>query len=70
MPCLGDSNLSGPEFEPIIEETIESMKEMKAEDFRAHALHRLEGRPSMEEAFPDALSSTASGSTITLSSYV
>jgi 7,8-dihydropterin-6-yl-methyl-4-(beta-D-ribofuranosyl)aminobenzene 5'-phosphate synthase len=65
---LGGFHLSGPQFEPIIEETIESMKEMKPKIFVPmhctgwKAVHRC------EEAFPDAFVLNSVGSTITLSS--
>jgi len=59
---LGGFHLSGPQFEPIIEETIESMKEMKPKIFVPmhctgwKAVHRC------EEAFPDAFVLNSVGS--------
>jgi 7,8-dihydropterin-6-yl-methyl-4-(beta-D-ribofuranosyl)aminobenzene 5'-phosphate synthase len=65
---LGGFHLSGPQFEPIIEETIQSLKKMKPKIFVPmhctgwKAVHRC------EEAFPDAFVLNSVGSTITLSS--
>jgi 7,8-dihydropterin-6-yl-methyl-4-(beta-D-ribofuranosyl)aminobenzene 5'-phosphate synthase len=65
---LGGFHLSGPQFEPIIEETIESMKRMNPEIFVPmhctgwKAVHRF------EETFPEAFILNSVGSTITLSS--
>ena len=65
---LGGFHLSGPQFEPIIEETIESMKKMNPKIFVPmhctgwKAVHRC------EEAFPEAFVLNSVGSTITLSS--
>lgn len=59
---LGGFHLSGPQFEPIIEETIESMKEMMPKIFVPmhctgwKAVHRC------EEAFPDAFVLNSVGS--------
>jgi 7,8-dihydropterin-6-yl-methyl-4-(beta-D-ribofuranosyl)aminobenzene 5'-phosphate synthase len=65
---LGGFHLSGPQFEPIIEETIESMKKMNPKIFVPmhctgwKAVHRF------EESFPEAFVLNSVGSTITLSS--
>ena len=65
---LGGFHLSGPLFEPIIEETIESVKKMNPKIVVPmhctgwKAIHRF------EEAFPDAFVLNSVGSTITLSS--
>jgi 7,8-dihydropterin-6-yl-methyl-4-(beta-D-ribofuranosyl)aminobenzene 5'-phosphate synthase len=65
---LGGFHLSGPQFEPIIEETIESMKKMNPKIFVPmhctgwRAVHRF------EETFPEAFVLNSVGSTITLSS--
>jgi 7,8-dihydropterin-6-yl-methyl-4-(beta-D-ribofuranosyl)aminobenzene 5'-phosphate synthase len=65
---LGGFHLSGPQFEPIIEETIESMKKLNPEIFVPmhctgwKAVHRF------EETFPEAFILNSVGSTITLSS--
>ena len=65
---LGGFHLSGPQFEPIIEETIESLKKMNPKVFVPmhctgwKAVHRF------EETFPDAFVLNSVGSTITLSS--
>jgi 7,8-dihydropterin-6-yl-methyl-4-(beta-D-ribofuranosyl)aminobenzene 5'-phosphate synthase len=65
---LGGFHLSGPQFEPIIEETIESMKKMNPKIFVPmhctgwKAIHRF------EETFPEAFVLNSVGSTITLSS--
>jgi len=65
---LGGFHLSGPEFEPIIGETIECLKKMSPEIFAPmhctgwKAVHRF------EETFPDAFVLNSVGSTITLSS--
>jgi 7,8-dihydropterin-6-yl-methyl-4-(beta-D-ribofuranosyl)aminobenzene 5'-phosphate synthase len=65
---LGGFHLSGPQFEPIIEETIESLEKMNPKIFVPmhctgwKAVHRF------EETFPDAFVLNSVGSTITLSS--
>jgi 7,8-dihydropterin-6-yl-methyl-4-(beta-D-ribofuranosyl)aminobenzene 5'-phosphate synthase len=65
---LGGFHLSGPPFEPIIEETIQSLREMNPKVFVPmhctgwKAVHRC------EEAFPEAFVLNSVGSTITLSS--
>jgi 7,8-dihydropterin-6-yl-methyl-4-(beta-D-ribofuranosyl)aminobenzene 5'-phosphate synthase len=65
---LGGFHLSGPQFEPIIEETIDSLKKMNPKIFVPmhctgwKAVHRF------EETFPDAFVLNSVGSTITLSS--
>ena len=65
---LGGFHLSGPQFEPIIEETIDSLKKMNPRIFVPmhctgwKAVHRF------EETFPDAFILNSVGSTITLSS--
>ena len=65
---LGGFHLSGPQFEPIIEETIESLKKMSPEVFVPmhctgwKAVHRF------EETFPHAFVLNSVGSTTTLSS--
>jgi 7,8-dihydropterin-6-yl-methyl-4-(beta-D-ribofuranosyl)aminobenzene 5'-phosphate synthase len=65
---LGGFHLSGPQFEPIIEETIECMKKVNPEIFVPmhctgwKAVHRF------EETFPEAFVLNSVGSTITLSS--
>jgi len=66
--ALGGFHLSGPQFEPIIEETIGALEEMNPKIFVPmhctgwKAVHRF------EEAFPDAFVLNSVGSTITLSS--
>ena len=65
---LGGFHLSGPQFEPIIEETIEYLQKMNPKIFVPmhctgwKAVHRF------EETFPDAFVLNSVGSTITLSS--
>ena len=65
---LGGFHLSGPQFEPIIEETIQSIKKMNPKIFVPmhctgwKAVHRF------EQDFPDAFVLNSVGSTITLSS--
>lgn len=65
---LGGFHLSGPQFEPIIEETIDSLKKMNPEIFVPmhctgwKAIHRF------EEAFPGVFVLNAVGSNYTLSS--
>ena len=65
---LGGFHLSGPQFEPIIEETIDSLMEMNPKIFVPmhctgwKAVHRF------EETFPEAFVLNSVGSTITLSS--
>jgi len=65
---LGGFHLSGPQFEPIIEETIESMKRMNPKIFVPmhctgwKAVHRF------EETFAEAFVLNSVGSTVTLSS--
>jgi 7,8-dihydropterin-6-yl-methyl-4-(beta-D-ribofuranosyl)aminobenzene 5'-phosphate synthase len=65
---LGGFHLSGPQFEPIVEETIDSLRKMNPKIFVPmhctgwKAVHRF------EETFPDAFVLNSVGSTITLSS--
>lgn len=65
---LGGFHLSGPQFEPIIEETIQSMKKMNPRIFVPmhctgwKAVHRF------EQDFPEAFVLNSVGSAITLSS--
>ncbi|MGE5841021.1 MAG: MBL fold metallo-hydrolase [Deltaproteobacteria bacterium] len=65
---LGGFHLSGPQFEPIIDETIQAIKNMDPKVFVPmhctgwNAVHRL------EETFPDAFVINSVGSKITLSS--
>jgi 7,8-dihydropterin-6-yl-methyl-4-(beta-D-ribofuranosyl)aminobenzene 5'-phosphate synthase len=63
---LGGFHLSGPQFEPIIEETMQSLREMKPKVFVPmhctgwKAVHRC------EEAFPEAFVLNSVGSKFTL----
>jgi len=65
---LGGFHLSGPQFEPIIEQTLQSLRGMNPKVFVPmhctgwKAVHRC------EEAFPEAFVLNSVGSTITLSS--
>jgi 7,8-dihydropterin-6-yl-methyl-4-(beta-D-ribofuranosyl)aminobenzene 5'-phosphate synthase len=65
---LGGFHLSGPLFEPIIEETIESVKKMNPKIVVPMHCTGWKAIHQFEEAFPDAFVLNSVGSTITLSS--
>jgi len=64
---LGGFHLSGPQFEPIIEETIESLKKMNPKIFVPMHCIGWKAAHRFEETFPDAFVLNSVGSTITLS---
>jgi 7,8-dihydropterin-6-yl-methyl-4-(beta-D-ribofuranosyl)aminobenzene 5'-phosphate synthase len=64
---LGGFHLSGPLFEPIIEETIESVKKMNPKIVVPMHCTGWKAIHQFEEAFPDAFVLNSVGSTVTFS---